>query len=68
MKKTLTAIDIKQPAGKPIYSKGVAHFRITEEFREFIDRCEKKHGVIGFEYTKGELSLGVLLGDKGGEE
>jgi hypothetical protein len=58
---TLKAIDITIPADIPIHSEGVAYYRITPEMRDFIQLCKDKHGVLGFEYTFGELNFGVIL-------
>lgn len=60
----MTAIDITEPAGQVIKSAGIAYFRVTPEFRDFLKQCKKVHGVIGFEWYEDELNFGVILGNK----
>ena len=61
MKKKIEAIDINE---NTIASEGVAYYRITPDFRDFLKVCEEKHGILGFEYTQGELNFGVILKKK----
>ena len=61
-KKEITALDIDFPANIPIESKGVAYFRLTKEFKEFLSLCNEKHGIIGFEFEDGSFNFGVILG------
>jgi len=58
MNREIKAIDIEL---NEVESSGVAYFRISPEFRDFLKICEEKHGVIGFEYEFGELNFGVIL-------
>lgn len=45
---------------------GTAYFRISPEFRKFLELCHKKHGIIGFEYDleSCDLNFGVVLSNK----
>ena len=58
MKEKISAIDIDI---NEIESGGVAYYRITSEFRNFLKQCNEKHGIIGFEYEEGSLNFGVIL-------
>lgn len=64
IEKTLKAIDLDIPLDGTDVSDGIAYYRISPEFRDFISLCEEKHGVIGFEYTMGEMNLGIILAKK----
>lgn len=57
---TLTAIDIK--ISNAIESDGVAYYRLTPEMKDFLSKCQKKHGIIGFEFEDGSFNFGVILG------
>jgi len=60
-KKEITAIDVELSY---VASSGIAYYRLTREMKEFLDRCHKKHGIVGFEYEKGSFNFGVILKDK----
>lgn len=60
-KKKITAIDIDMQIAK---SEGVAYVRITKELKDFLELCNKKHGIIGFEYEQGSFNFGVILKPK----
>ncbi len=65
MKKRLIAVDIET---MNIKSSGTAYFRISKELKEFLSLCNKKHGVIGFEYEDGSFNFGVILGENQNKE
>lgn len=56
----LKAIDIDIALDK-VESDGVAYYRIDPKFKEFLQKCDDKHGIIGFEYD-GSFNFGVILG------
>ncbi len=56
----LIAIDIRIPS-EEIQTEGVAYYRISPDFREFLIKCMKQKGVIGFEYDFDSLNFGVIL-------
>ena len=56
-KEPLKAINIKLDEAE---NEGVAYYRITPEFLEFLKKCDEKFGIIGFEYD-GSLNFGVIL-------
>mgnify|MGYP001614726367 CR=1 FL=1 len=58
MKKKITAIDIEI---NEIRSSGVACYRLTKDFKDFLELCNKKHGIIGFEFEEGSFNFGVIL-------
>lgn len=60
--KKIVTVDVNMPEGK-ILTGGVAFYRIDPHFRDFLKLCDDKHGIIGFEYTEGELNFGVILGN-----
>lgn len=48
-----------------VESKGIAYFRLTKEAKEFLEICEEKHGIIGFEWRKeSPWNLGVILAEE----
>lgn len=54
----MKAIDISLP----IKSKGTAYYRIDEQFKTFLEKCSKEHGIIGFEWDKNSpWNFGVIL-------
>jgi len=57
----MNAIDIKL---NKIKSEGTAYYRLDKDFKKFLERCEEKHGIIGFEYKKGSFNFGIILGKK----
>ena len=57
----MQAIDISLTEAK---STGVAYYRLPKEVKEFFDKCEQTHGVVGFEYEFGTWNFGVILGEK----
>ena len=59
MKKEITAIDVDLPM---MDSRGIAYYRVKKEFKEFLTLCNKKHGIIGFEFEDGSFNFGVILG------
>ena len=61
MKKKITAIDIELSM---VESQGVAYYRITKEFKDFLELCNKKNGIIGFEFEEGSFNFGVILAPK----
>lgn len=61
MKKTLKAIDIELEEAE---SSGVAYYRLDKDFKEFLSKCEDKHGIIGFEFEYGSWNFGVILKKK----
>ena len=58
--KELIAIDVTIPA-KEIKTDGTAFYRIDPGFRDFLIRCLRTHGVIGFSYDFESLNFGVVL-------
>ncbi len=58
---TLHAIDINVDNVQDSTSAGIAYIRIPNDFKEFLSLCEKKHGILGFEYTEGENNFGIIL-------
>lgn len=56
----LIAIDIAIPVDK-IDTGGIAYYRIPVDFRDFLIKCMKQKGVIGFEYDFDSLNFGVIL-------
>jgi hypothetical protein len=60
MKKEITAIDIELNAAG---SNGTAYFRITKEMKEFLSLCNKKDGIMGFEFEDGSFNFGVILSE-----
>lgn len=60
MKKEITAIDIEL---SEVGSKGTAYFRISKEMKEFLSLCNKKDGIVGFEFEDGSFNFGVILGE-----
>lgn len=58
----MKAIDINL---NEVKSEGVAYFRLTKEAKEFLEVCEKKHGIIGFEWdSESPWNFGVILNKK----
>ncbi len=45
-------------------SVGTAYYRLTPHFRDFLNKCMEKHGIVGFVWDKNDLNFGVILGDK----
>lgn len=60
MSREMISIDVRIP-GKQIKSEGIAYFRISPEFRDFILKCEADFGVIGFSYDFEDLNFGIVL-------
>jgi hypothetical protein len=60
--KKIEAIDIELSAG--VASTGVAYFRIDPKFRDFLNVCDLRHDIIGFEWDGETLNFGVILGTK----
>ena len=58
-KKKINTLDID---GKNFKINGVAYFRISKEFKEFLTMCNEKEGIIGFEFEDGSYNFGVILG------
>lgn len=61
MNDTLVTIDIAEPAGIELPSKGVAYFRLDENFKEFLQKCADQHGILGFEWEPNSWNFGVIL-------
>ena len=61
MKKLIKAIDIDL---NEVKSSGVAYYRLTREMKDFLSLCNKKHGIVGFEFEDGSFNFGVILGEK----
>lgn len=59
----LAAIDIAIPPDQATPFEGIAYFRIDPKMRDFIQKCEDKHGVLGFQWD-GSLNFGVILKEK----
>lgn len=57
-KKEITAVDLDVPSleGNPI-----AYYRIPEDLKDFLAKCNKEHGIVGFEYVDGSFNFGVIL-------
>jgi len=62
--KMIIALDIDYPSGTEVKSEGTTYFRLTKEFKEFLDLVQEKHKIIGFEYEPGEWNFGIILGKK----
>ena len=45
----------------PFQGGGVAYYRLSKEMREFFKKCEKKHGIVGFEWEAESWNFGVIL-------
>jgi len=54
----IEAVDINLSKVK---SKGIAYYRIDPQFRDFLKKCDEKHGIIGFEWDGESLNFGVIL-------
>ena len=48
--------------------EGIAYYRISPHFRDFLTKCFEKHGIIGFSYEKNSLNFGILIGMAEDEE
>ena len=58
----LVAIDINKPMDEPIVSEGTAYYRLDEHMKEFLQKCQSKHGIIGFTWDNEDpLNFGVIL-------
>jgi len=55
-------IDLDEPE-----SDGVAYYRLTKEMKEFLSLCNKKNGIIGFEFEDSSFNFGVILAKEGKE-
>lgn len=64
MKKEIKAMDIDLEKAK---SGGVAYYRLNQEMKEFLSKCNEKFGIIGFEFEDGSFDFGVILAKKVGE-
>lgn len=60
-KKNITAIDIDF---NKVASDGIAYYRLTKDFKDFLELCNKKHGIVGFEFEEGSFNFGVILKPK----
>jgi len=63
-KQKVTAIDIEE---NEIHTTGVAYYRIDTHFKDFLQPCHKKHGIVGFVFEDGSYNFGVVLGKNGTE-
>lgn len=61
--KKIEAIDVNIP-GPDVPSKGVAYYRLSPNMKDFLEKCESQHVIIGFEYEPGSWNFGVILGTK----
>ena len=50
-------LDIKTP----FEGLGVAYYRLPKELKDFFEKCEKKHGIAGFEWEVGSWNFGIIL-------
>ncbi len=57
----IKAIDLLAPS---FDHAGVAYYRLTPEFREFLMKCKEKHGILGFEWEEGSWNFGIILRHK----
>ncbi len=57
---TLQTLDINLDT--PISSSGTAFYRLPKEMKEFLEKCQKEHRIIGFEWD-GSYNFGVILKD-----
>lgn len=57
-KKKITTIDVELTH---VASEGVAYYRLTKPFKDFLELCNKKHGIVGFEFEEGSFNFGVIL-------
>ena len=55
--KKLIAIDITLQKAQ---GHGVAYYRLDKNFKDFLDKCIERYGIIGFEYD-GSWNFGVIL-------
>lgn len=60
-KKVITTIDIEKQV---VTASGTAYYRLPKEVKEFFELCEKKQGIVGFEWEVGSYNFGVILEDK----
>ncbi len=61
--KKIEAIDVNI-VGPDVVSTGIAWYRLTPHLKEFLEKCEDVHSIIGFEYEPGSWNIGVILGTK----
>ena len=59
-KKEITTIDVELAVGA---SSGIAYYRMPKDLKDFLEQCNKKHGIIGFEFEEGSFNFGVILKD-----
>jgi hypothetical protein len=58
MKRKIVAIDIDLP--NVTEDGGIAYYRLSKDFKEFLTLCNKEHGIIGFEFEDGSYNFGVI--------
>ena len=61
MGKEIKAIDINL---NEVKIKGTAYYRLTEQMKEFFEKCLEKSDIIGFEWEEGSFNFGIILADK----
>lgn len=59
MSREIKALDLEIET--PFEGGGVAYYRLPKEVKEFLELCEKKHGIAGFEWEVGSWDFGVIL-------
>ncbi len=58
----MKAIDIEMSIDIPIQGEGVAYYRLPKELKEFLELCQTKHGILGFEWDESDpWNFGVIL-------
>ena len=57
--KEIKALDIEIET--PFEGPGVAYYRLDQQMKEFLKKCEEQHGIAGFEYEVGSWNFGVIL-------
>ncbi len=56
--KEIKAIDVDIET--PYQAGGTAYYRLTPEMKKFMQTCEDKHGIAGFEWD-GSFNFGIIL-------
>lgn len=64
-KKEITAVDLDVPQ---LEDNPIAYYRLTPDFKEFLTLCNKKHGIVGFEFMDGSFNFGIILGKAEAQE
>ncbi len=58
MKKEINAIDIDIET--PFKPEGITYYRLTPDMKKFMQLCEDKHGIAGFQWD-GSFNFGIIL-------